>query len=141
LSPDEGPALTADDWRTLDYRQRPRVIDEWARSKPERRKEDDPNEYVAKLGLRYDGCVIAMSRAHDFVMVPPPARAALAAFALLGQPFGFTHDDVAELRSAAERGAGASAGARPELLADLAARIERLLPPRGGADSARDGGR
>jgi hypothetical protein len=31
-----------------------------------------------------------MNRAHDRVLVPPPARAPLAAFALAEQAFGFT---------------------------------------------------
>ena len=135
-----GPALTHDDWSTLDYRQSPRALDEWAGRKPERRGEDDPNEYVAKLGLSDDGCVIAMNRAHDFVRVPPPARAALAAFALHDQPFGFTHADAATLRRAAERAGASSAPSEAELLESLAGRIEALLPPRPGPGSALDGG-
>lgn len=129
MSQTGGPALTPDDWGTLDYRQSPRALDDWARRKPERGGDDDPNEYVAKLGLSYDGCVIAMNRAHDFVRVPPPARAALAAFALHEQPFGFTHADAAALRGAAERAHAGSARHDAELLQSLAARIEALLPP------------
>ena len=125
MSEQLAPALTSEQWEDKDYRQRPRVLDEWAKQKPERRPDDDPNEYVAKLGLSYDGCVIAMNRAHDQVLVPPPARAALAAFALHEQPFGFTRRDSAVVRSAAE-GAGGDAA---ELLQSLADRIEALLPP------------
>ncbi len=125
MSEQLAPALTSEQWEDTDYRQRPRVLDEWAKQKPERRPDDDPNEYVAKLGLSYDGCVIAMNRAHDQVLVPPPARAALAAFALHEQPFGFTRQDSAVVRSAAEAARGGDA----ELLQSLADRIEALLPP------------
>ena len=123
------PALTPEEWETRDYRQRPRVLDEWAKQKPERRPEDDPTEYVAKLGLNYDGCVIAMNRAHDQVLVPPPARAALAAFALYEQPFGFTREDAAAARRAADAAGAGAAELDGERLLSLAARIESLLPP------------
>jgi hypothetical protein len=132
MSEQLAPALTPEEWETKDYRQRPRVLDEWANQKPERRPEDDPNEYVAKLGLSYDGCVIAMNRAHDFVLVPPPARSALAAFALHEQPFGFTRDDAAVVRRAAETAGTRTAAPDPELLRSLADRIEALLPPSPG---------
>jgi hypothetical protein len=122
-------ALTRDDWETKDYRQRPRVLDEWAKQKPERRPEDDSNEYVAKLGVSYDGCVIAMNRAHDQVLVPPPARAVLAAFALYEQPFGFTRQDAEAVRRAAEVAGTGRPGLDPGLLRSVAARIEALLPP------------
>jgi hypothetical protein len=53
-------------------------------------------------------------------------RHALAALALHGQPFGFTHEDVDELREAYE--------ADPLLVGrdvlDIADRIAALLPPR-----------
>ena len=124
-----GQSLRTHAGRLEHYRQSPRVLDEWARQKPERRREDDPNEYVAKLGLSYDSCVIAMNRAHDFVLVPPPARAALAAFALHAQPFGFTREDAAAVRRAAEAVQGGTTGLDAELLESLAARIEALLPP------------
>jgi hypothetical protein len=84
---------------------------------------------VAKLGLDDGGSVIVMNRAHDRVLVPPPARAVLAAFALVEQPFGFTQADTDVL----ERAAGASqdeavAGA----LRDLGRRLQALLPPSHG---------
>jgi hypothetical protein len=140
VTKNRGPALTPDDWGTLDYRQSPRALDEWARGTPEHGREDDPNENVAKLGLSDDGCVVAMNRAHDFVRVPPPARAALAAFALHEQPFGFTHVDAAALRGAAERAHAGSTRLDAELLLSLAARIEALLPPRPDPGSALEGG-
>ena len=128
--PDEiAPALTPEEWETKDYRQSPRVLDAWAKQKPEHRPEDDATEYVAKLGLSYDGCVIAMNRAHDQVLVPPPARAALAAFALHEQPFGFTREDVAAVRRATEAARAGAPELDAELLRGLADRMEALLPP------------
>ncbi len=120
------PALTPEQWEARDYRQRAVELDRWAKARTEQTGEDDATEYVAKLGLREDASVIAMNRAHDRVVVPPPARAALAAFALADQPFGFTHADVALVRGAAELGQdSATAGA----LRNLGERIAGLLPP------------
>jgi len=121
-----GPALAPDQWAARDYRQSARELDAWAKRKPERRNEDDDTEYVAKLGLSYDDGVIVMNRSHDRVLVPPPARAALAALALFGQPFGFTHEDVASVRQASERLSSDPAAAPLRGLAD---RLEALLPP------------
>lgn len=121
------PALSPEQWEARDYRQPARELDAWAATRAGRRPDHDPTEYVAKLGLSDDDCVILMSRAHDRVLVPPPARAALAAFALAGQPFGFTPDDVAALRRAARALAPPDAAT----LAGLADRIEALLPPAG----------
>jgi hypothetical protein len=118
------PAMTPEQWEAKDYRQSARVLDDWAKQRGERR-EDDSTEYVAKLGLGEDGSVIAMSRAHDRVVVPPPARAVLAAFALWEQPFGFTREDVALL----ERAAGALGDDGGAPVRDLAGRISALLPP------------
>jgi hypothetical protein len=121
-----GPALTPEQWEARDYRQPARQLDGWAKDNSDRAGEHDSTEYVAKLGLDGSGSVIAMSRAHDRVLVPPPARAALAAFALDGQPFGFSRDDVAALRRAAETSPdGTTAGT----LRDLAERLRALLPP------------
>src|SRR4051812_33126168 len=75
------PALTPEQWETRDYRQPARDLDQWAQAHPGA-ADDDATEYVAKLGLSESGSVIVMSRAHDRILVPPPARAALAAFAL-----------------------------------------------------------
>ena len=83
------PALTPEQWEARDYRQAARELDTWAK-KAEQQSADDSTEYVAKLGLNANGSVIVMSRAHDRVLVPSPARAALAAFALAEQPFGAT---------------------------------------------------
>lgn len=120
------PALTPEQWETRDYRQAARDLDRWARERAEAASEDDATEYVAKLGLDRSGSVIVMNRAHDRALVPPPARAALAALALADQPFGFTHDDVTAVRHAA---ATTPDGAAAALLGDLADRLEALLPP------------
>jgi len=122
------PALTAEQWTARDYRQPASELDRWADRKSERRQEDDSTEYVAKLGLSYDDCVVVMSRAHERVLVPPPARAALGAFALAGQPFGFSRDDAALVRRAADRSEDHTAR---EALHSLAERLEALLPPAG----------
>jgi hypothetical protein len=124
--PDEiPPALTSEQWEARDYRQAARELDGWAK-KVEQQPADDSTEYVAKLGLNENGSVIVMNRAHDRVLVPPPARAALAAFALAEQPFGFTREDVVALSAAAE------AVQDPGIvrsLRSLAARLKGLLPP------------
>lgn len=126
--PKRHSALTPEQWEARDYRQPARDLDAWAQTKRERRQEEDSTEFVAKLGLTDDQCVILMNRAHDRVLVPPPARAPLAAFALAGQPFGFTAADAAVLRRAAATVANDTAAA----LHDLADRLEALVPP--GAD-------
>jgi hypothetical protein len=123
------PALTPEQWEARDYRQAARELDSWAKAEP--RSADDSTEYVAKLGLDENGCVIVMNRAHDRVLVPPPARAALAAFALAEQPFGFSPADVAALRAAAESAENAGS------LRSLAARLEALLPPSEGVRGER----
>ena len=119
------PALTPEQWEARDYRQAARELDTWAK-KAEQQSADDSTEYVAKLGLNANGSVIVMSRAHDRVLVPPPARAALAAFALAEQPFGFTPEDVVALRAAAETVEDAGIA---RSLRSLATRLEALLPP------------
>jgi hypothetical protein len=125
MPPAQGPALTPDQWEARDYRQPARDLDGWAKSHPEAR-EDDASEYVAKLGLNETGSVIAMNRAHDRVLVPPPARAPLAAFALAEQPFGFTPADVVLVEAAAGRSPDQAAAAA---LRDLGQRIRDLLSP------------
>jgi hypothetical protein len=124
------PALTPEQWEDRDYRQAARELDNWAK-KTERKSADDSTEYVAKLGLSENGSVIVMNRSHDRVLVPPPTRAALAAFALAEQPFGFTQADVAALRAAAESAENAGS------LRSLAARLEALLPPSEGVNGKR----
>ena len=119
------PALTPEQWEARDYRQVARDLDSWARN-AERHSADDSTEYVAKLGLSESGCVIVMNRAHDRVLVPPPARGALAAFALAEQPTGFTQADVVALRAAGE--AAKNAGIAKSLRS-IAARLQALLPP------------
>ena len=119
------PALTPEQWEARDYRQAARELDTWAK-KSEQQSADDSTEYVAKLGLNANGSVILMNRAHDRVLVPPPARAALAAFALAEQPFGFTPEDVVALRAAAETAEDAGIA---RSLRSLVTRLEALLPP------------
>ena len=119
------PALTPEQWEARDYRQVARELDNWAKTQ-HAAAEDDATEYVAKLGLSETGSVIVMNRAHDRVLVPPPARAPLAALALAEQAFGFTAADVQAVMQAAERteDEGAAAGLR-----DIGQRIGALLPP------------
>ncbi len=119
------PALTPEQWEARDYRQSARELDSWAKAQGGA-GEDDATEYVAKLGLSGNGSVIAMNRAHDRVQVPPPARAALAAFALADQPFGFTPADVRTALEAAERTEDEGAATA---LRDLGQRLQALLPP------------
>jgi hypothetical protein len=116
--------LTPEQWDARDYRQTAAEIDRWAKTAA--RPGADSTEYVSKLGLDENGCVIVMNRAHDRVLVPPPARAALAAFALADQPFGLTHVDVAALHAAVEasQDSGISGALRR-----LATRLQSLLPP------------
>ena len=121
---DSQPALTPEQWEAKDYRQPARDLDRWAESQPGASR-DDATEYVAKLGLSESGSVVVMNRSHDRVLVPPPARAALAAFALADQPFGFTARDVEALRLAAE---GVSDPAAETALRELAGRLQALLP-------------
>ena len=121
------PALTPEQWEARDYRQVARELDGWAKARPGSRPADDATEYVAKLGLDESGSVVVMNRAHDRVLVPPPARAALAAFALVEQPFGFTPADLDALERAAE---GAEDDAVAAALRGLAGRLQALLPQR-----------
>ncbi|HEY7635977.1 MAG TPA: hypothetical protein VH763_10555 [Gemmatimonadales bacterium] len=125
MSNESGPALTPEQWEAKDYRQPARDLDRWAEGQAGA-DSDDATEYVAKLGLNQSGSVIVMNRAHDRVLIPPPARAALAAFALLDQPFGITRADVQAVLRAAEV-ADDETVAR-ELRA-LAERLRGLLPP------------
>jgi hypothetical protein len=125
MSPEFPPALTPEQWDVRDYRQAARELDNWAKQSP-REAADDSTEYVAKLGLSENGSVIVMNRAHDRVLVPPPARAALAAFALAEQPLGFTQADVAVVRAAAHATQDSGIGSS---LRSLAARLQALLPP------------
>lgn len=118
------PALTPEQWEAKDYRQAARDLDRWTETEPAAGR-DDATEYVAKLGLSDSGSVVVMSRAHDRVLVPPPARAALAAFALADQPFGFTAADVQAVLRAADR---ADDTAAQSGLRGLAKRLQALLP-------------
>ena len=117
------PALTAEQWDAQDYRQAARDLDQWAQREA---AADDTTEYVAKLGLSASGVVIAMNRAHDRVLVPPPARPALVAFALAHQPFGFTSADVEAVVRAAERIDDAESAGQ---LRAIAQRLQALIPP------------
>lgn len=116
------PALTREEWEARDYRQSARDLDSWAQAHDSK---EDTTEYVAKLGLSESDSVIAMNRSHDRVLIPPPARAALAAFALAEQPFGFTRADIQGVLDAAER---AEDQAAATALRDLGRRIQALVP-------------
>jgi hypothetical protein len=116
------PALTPEQWEARDYRQSARDLDTWAQTQ---NAKEDTTEYVAKLGLSDSDSVIAMNRSHDRVLIPPPARAALAAFALAEQPFGFTNADVQAVLEAAERAEDQGAATA---LHDLGQRIQALVP-------------
>ena len=118
------PALTPEQWEAKDYRQPARDLDRWREAQPGA-SGDDATEYVAKLGLSESGSVVVMNRAHDRVLVPPPARAALAAFALAEVPFGFTPADVQGVLRAADRADDAAAQSE---LRGLAERLQALLP-------------
>ena len=125
---DSHAALTPQQWEAKDYRQPASDLDRWAKAQPGARG-DDATEYVAKLGLSDSGSVVLMNRSHDRVLVPPPARSALAAFALADQPFGFKAADVEAVRQAADRAAD---GAAQTALRELAARLQALLPQAAG---------
>jgi hypothetical protein len=124
MANDSQPALTPEQWEAKDYRQSARDLDRWSEAQPGTNG-DDATEYVAKLGLSDSGSVIVMNRAHDRVLVPPPARAALAAFALVQQPFGFTAADVQVVLRAADQVDDASVQTELRALAD---RLQGLLP-------------
>jgi hypothetical protein len=119
------PSLTAEQWEDRDYRQRAGALDDWRKSE-RGAADDDATEYVAKLGIDKTGSVIIMNRAHDRVLVPPPARAPLAAFALAEQSFGFTAADVRAVRDAADLTQDRNAASA---LRDLGHRIEAIIPP------------
>jgi phosphoribosylformylglycinamidine (FGAM) synthase-like amidotransferase family enzyme len=123
------PALTPEQWDTRDYRQSARELDRWAKENAGSTRDDDATEYVAKLGLDAWGCVVVMNRSHDRVLVPPPSRLALAAFALAELPGGFTAADVAALRAAADAAADPTIG---EALRSVAERMQALVPPAAG---------
>jgi hypothetical protein len=129
MSNTPSPALTPEQWEARDYRQVARELDSWAKAQGGA-AEDDATEYVAKLGLSGSGSVIVMNRAHDRVLVPPPARPPLAALALADQPFGFTLADVQAVLQAAERTEDEEAAAG---LQNLGQRIQALLPPPAGS--------
>lgn len=119
------PALTPEQWEARDYRQSAHELDGWATAQGGA-GQDDRTEYVAKLGLSGNGSVVAMNRAHDRILIPPPARAALAALALADQPFGFTPADVQAVLEAAAR---AEDDVPAATLRNLGRRIQSLLPP------------
>ena len=131
MSDEISPALSPEQWEARDYRQPARELDDWAKGQGEKASDDDATEYVAKIGLSENGSVIVMNRAHDRVVVPPPARAVLAAFALTDQPFGFTRKDVTALRRVAELRKQEDKSAAMALRG-LADRIAALLPAGSG---------
>lgn len=126
MSDQSSPALTPEQWEARDYRQAARELDSWAKARTGSVRADDSTEYVAKIGLDEGGSVIVMNRAHDRVLVPPPARAVLAALALVEQPFGFTSADVEALERAVEVSQDEAVATA---LLDLSRRLRALLPP------------
>jgi hypothetical protein len=126
MSEYSSPALTPEQWESRDYRQSARELDAWVKARPGAAGATDSTEYVAKVGIDESGSVTVMNRAHDRVLIPPPARPVLAAFALVNQPFGFTARDVDAVEQAAEHTRDeALAGA----LRSISARLRALLPP------------
>lgn len=127
----EKPVLapTPEQWNARDYRQAAKELDRWAEGLAGQGPRHDSTEYVAKVGVDESGSVIVMNRAHDRVVIPPPARGVLAAFALVEQPFGFTSADVDLLERAA---AGAGDNAVAAALRELRKRLQALLPPASG---------
>jgi hypothetical protein len=123
---DNSPALTPEQWESRDYRQAARDLDTWAKARAGRGPAHDSTEYVAKIGLDESGSVVAMNRAHDRVLIPPPSRPVLAAFALVDQPFGFTSADVEALDRAVD---AAKDDALASALRSLRGRLQALLPP------------
>jgi len=121
-----GPALTPEQWDARDYSQSARDLDRWAKENAGSTRDDDATEYVAKVGLNAQGHVVVMNRAHDQVLVPPPARLALAALALADLPGGFTHADVAVLHAAAAATADSTARTA---IRSVAERVQALAPP------------
>jgi hypothetical protein len=120
------PVLTPEQWESRDYRQPARELDTWAKARREGGPAGDSTEYVAKIGIEESGSVIVMNRAHDRVLIPPPARAVLGAFALVDQPFGFTGADV----DALERAAASTADeVLASALRSIRGRLRALLPP------------
>ena len=126
MAENNSAALTPEQWESRDYRQVARELDTWAKSLKNAGPSHDATEYVAKIGVDESGSVIVMNRAHDRVLVPPPARTILAAFALLDQPFGFNGSDLDTLEQAAAstQNAGLAAALRK-----LLERLRALLPP------------
>lgn len=69
-------------------------------------------------------------------------RQQIAALALHGQPFGFTREDVENIREvcfivSAEFDNGSERDSRSKALLSLAARIEALLPPLSGPEETK----
>ena len=135
------PALAPAQWEERAYHPRAADVDAWAARTADRQASDDATQYVASVRMSEGGeGVVIMSRAHETVVVPPPARRALAALALAGEPHGFTPTDLTELRragewaerlarAAPEAGDRAAAVEAAGVLGRVAARVSALLPP------------
>lgn len=101
------PALTPEAWRLRQY----------------------GNHYITRSAL-------FVSSEVDSAILRGAERHAVAALALYGQPFGFTHEDVAELREAVAYYGEHRTGPESDLidasqarLSRLADRLAALLPP------------
>lgn len=111
------PALTAEEWRDEICDRPSGVVDSWSRvgvshSVP-------GGLYVEELQPDYCAAV----------HVDPRARHALAALALYGQPFGFTHGDLDVIQSGVLALREANCPLCAEELEKVADRLRALLPP------------
>lgn len=96
------PALTAEEWK----------------------RKERGTVYLSSI----HGDVVVLS-GEESATAAPDDRHALAALALYGQPFGFTHEDVKVLHVVAERILDANLwDTDPERIESIADRIAALLP-------------
>lgn len=103
--------------------------EEWRKRRAESRDEDYPCvSFKVPPVEDYGRDVLKIKTPADLVLEPPD-RHALAALALHGQPFGFTWEDVDELRENWSLGVQGVKLSR-EFADSLADRIAALLPPR-----------
>lgn len=102
VSDDVKPALTPEEWAEI---------------------ADDPEWWADRM----QEAAHAASQHLMTYLANPYRHHALAALALYGQPFGFTRDDVAYIRAAANALFLPNAFVKP--LESAAKRIESLLPP------------
>lgn len=116
------PALTPEQWAVKHYNLKD--FDSDIQVFP-----PDPVMGRVEETLSVGGCCYDYSYHHSYHH--DAARHALAALALVGQPFGFTWDDVDALHRVVQSSVGDWTPNNSELRAlDIADRIAALLPPR-----------